>query len=193
MKILRRKKLKTQQKKTKEENKNGIKHTWPKETCVVFRDSIVAGIDMRKMSSKRLMKVRTFPGATSSDMYHYLVPILEKNPDHVTLHVGRNVARYEGTEIVDKLLELKSFIVKQLPTTYIVISDPVTRTDSKHLAMEVADIQSHLCKLQIDLIGNGNTNSNHLKSKGLHLNGRGVLQFAKNLFGNYDMKKSCVR
>ena len=147
MKILRRKKLKTQQKKTKEENKNGIKHTWPKETCVGFRDSIVAGIDMRKMSSKRLMKVRTFPGATSSDMYHYLVPILEKKPDHVTLHVGRTVARYEETEIVDKLLELKSFIIKQLPTTYIVISDPVTRTDSKHLAMEVADIQSHLLQI----------------------------------------------
>ena len=98
----------------------------------------------------------------------------------MTLHVGTNVAHYEGTEIVYKLLELKSFIVKQLPTTHIVISDPVTRTDSKHLAMKVADIQSHLRKLQIDAIGNGNINSNHLNSKGLHLNGS-VLQFAKNL------------
>ena len=99
----------------------------------------------------------------------------------MTLHVGTNVAHYEGMEIVDKLLELKSFIVKQLPTTHTVISDPVTRTDSKHLAVKVADIQSHLRKLQIDAIGNGNINSNHLNSKGLHLNGRCVLQFAKNL------------
>ena len=40
-------------------------------------------------------------------------------------------------------------------------------------------------------------NSNHLNSRGLHLNGKGILQFAENLigvFGNYDMKKSdCVR
>ena len=44
------------------------------------------------------------------------------------MHVGTNdVAHCEGTEIVDKLLELKSFIVEQLPTTHIVISHPMTR------------------------------------------------------------------
>ena len=90
---------------------------------------MVAGIDERKMSSKRLIKVRSFPGATCSDMYHYLVPILERKPDHVILHVGT-------TEIVGKLLEFKSFIVEQLPTTHVVISHPVTRTDTKHLAMK---------------------------------------------------------
>ena len=174
--------LATQQKKTEEGNKNGIKHSWSKGTCVVIRDSMVAGIDERKMSTKRLIKVRSFPGATCSDIYHYLVTILERKPDHVILHVGRNdVAHYEGTEIVDKLLELKSFIAEQLPTTHIVISHPITRTDSKHLAMKIGDIQSHLRKLQIDMIENGNINSNHLNSRGLHLNGKGILQFAKNL------------
>ena len=38
-------KLATQQKKTEEDNKNGIKHSWPKETDVVIGDSTVAGID----------------------------------------------------------------------------------------------------------------------------------------------------
>ena len=123
-------KLATQQKKTKEENKNGIKHNWPKVTCVVIGDFMIVCIDERKISSKRLLKVRSFPGATCSDMYYYLVPILDKKLDHVILYVGTNyVAHYEGTEIVDKLLELKSFIVEQLPTTHIVISHPITRTD----------------------------------------------------------------
>ena len=141
-----------------------------------------ASIDERKMSSKRLIKVRSFPGATCSDMYHWLVPILEKIPDHLILHVGANdVAHYEGTEIVGKLLELKSFIEEQLPTTHVFISHPVTRTGSKHLTMEIGEIQSHLRKLQIDMIENGNVTSNHLNSRGLHLNGKGVLQFAKNL------------
>ena len=98
------------------------------------------------------------------------------------LHVGTNdVAHYEGTGIVDKLFELKSFIAEQLPATHIVISHPITRTDSKHLAMKIGDIKSHLCQLQIDIIENENMNSNHLKSRGLHLNGKGVLQFAKYL------------
>ena len=95
------------------------------------------------------------------------------------MHVGTNdVAHYEGTEIVDKLLELKSFIVEQLPKTHIVISHPMTRTDPKHLAMKIGDIQSHLRKLQIDMIENGNININHLNSRRLHLNGKGILHFA---------------
>ena len=81
------------------------------------------------------------------------------------LHVGTNdVAHYEGTEIVDRLLELKSFIAEQLPTAHVVISHPITRTDSKNLAMKIGDTQSHLHKLQIDMIENGNINSNHLNS-----------------------------
>ena len=141
---------------------------------------MVAGIDERKMSSKRLIKVKSFPSATCSDMYHDLVPILEKQPDHAILYVGTNdVDHYEGTEIVDKMLELKSFILEQLPATHIVISHPITRTDSKHLAMKIGDTQSYLRKLQIDMIENGNIDSNHLNSRGLRLNRKGVLQFAK--------------
>ena len=98
------------------------------------------------------------------------------------LHVGAiDVAHYKGTEIVEKLLELKSFIAKPLPTTHVVISHSITRTDLKHLAMKIGDVQSHLRKLQIDMIENGNINSNHLNSRGLHLNGKGILHLAKNL------------
>ena len=42
------------------------------------RDSMVAGIDEHKISDKYLIKVRTFPCATCSNMYHYLVLILQK-------------------------------------------------------------------------------------------------------------------
>ena len=78
-------------------------------------------------------------------------------------------------------MELKPFNVELLPTTHIAIYHPITRTDSKHLAKKIWDIQSHLRKLKIDMIEIGNINSNHLNSRGLHLNGKGVLQFAKNL------------
>ena len=34
--------------------------------------------------------MRSFPGAKTDDMFYYLVPLLEKNPDYVILHVGTN-------------------------------------------------------------------------------------------------------
>ena len=51
---------------------------------------MVVGIDEKRMSSKRIIKVTKFPGATISDMYHYLIPLLGKKPDHVILHVSIN-------------------------------------------------------------------------------------------------------
>ena len=146
-----------QRKKTEEENnKNGIKHCWPKGTCVVIGDSMFLGIDECKMLSTDLMKVRKFPGATCSDLNYYLLPILEKT--HVILHsLTNDIAHYEVTQIAGKVL--KSFIIEQLPTTHILISHPTTRTYSKYLVMKIADIQSNICKIQIDLIKNGNLNS----------------------------------
>ena len=50
--------------------------------------SLVEGIEEGRMSSKRAIKVKKFPGTTISDMYHFLIPLLEKKPDHVILHIG---------------------------------------------------------------------------------------------------------
>ena len=92
------------------------------------------------------------------------------------MHVRTNdVAHYEGMEIINKLLKLKSFIAEQLLTIHVVISPTIARTDLKYLAVKKADIQSHPRKLQIDMIENGNLNGNHRNSRGLHLNGKGVL------------------
>ena len=61
----------------------------------------------------------------------------------------------------------------------LVIFHPATRTDSKLLATKIAYIPSYLCELQIDMIEDGNIHTNHPNSRSLHLNGKGVLQFAK--------------
>ena len=132
---------------------------------------MVSGIDECKMSSKRLIKASSFPGVTCCDMYHYLIPILVSYT-YCPLLRNRNCWQIVGVEII---------YCRKLPTKHIVISHPVTKTDSKHLAMKIGYIQLHLHKLEIDIIENGNANSNHQNSKGLHLNGKDVLQFTKNL------------
>ena len=54
-----------------DENKkeNNI-HYCLRGTCLIAGDSVEERIDERRMSSKRDIKVRKFPGAAISDMYH---------------------------------------------------------------------------------------------------------------------------
>ena len=77
---------------SKKSNQSIKAHTWPKGSCLVIGDLMLEGLDERKMSSKRVVKVRKFPGATTDDMYHYLMPLLQKQPDNVILHVETNDA-----------------------------------------------------------------------------------------------------
>ena len=61
--------------------------TWPKGTFLVTEDSMFGQTDETQMSRKFNVKVRTFPGAKTEDMFHYLVPLLEKIPDCIIVHV----------------------------------------------------------------------------------------------------------
>ena len=118
---------------------------------------MVEGIDERRMASKRVIKVRKLPGATISDMYHYLIPLLEKKPDHVILHVGKNdVINYEGKDIADKLLQLKSFIQEKLPRANVILSKSIMRADTKQHDNVVTDFNNKLSELNIDTIDNEN-------------------------------------
>ena len=49
------------------------------------------GIDERQISKTHPVKVRFFSGARIRNMYHYIVAILEKKPEHLILHVGQTM------------------------------------------------------------------------------------------------------
>ena len=124
------------------------------------------------MSSKHLIKVRSFPGVTCFGMYHYLIPLLEKKKQKQSMWYcmlepmvlpswrNKNCWQTVGVEII------------------------YGRTITSN-TLKIADIQSHLRKLQIDMIENGNIKNNHLNSRGLHLNSKDVIQFAKNLIKSF--------
>ena len=80
------------------------KHTWPAGACVIVGDSIITGINEKRLSKNRLVKVHDFRRATLADINHH-IPILKKKPDVIILHVGTNdsVSR-TSREILDDLL-----------------------------------------------------------------------------------------
>ena len=76
---------------------------------------MLEGLDERKMSSKRVVKMRKFTGSTTGDMYHYLMSLIQKQRDNVILHVGTNDASScNSSEIVNNMLKLRWFISQKL-------------------------------------------------------------------------------
>ena len=148
------------------------KSKWRKNTTLIVGDSMISGIDQQRLSVKgRIVKVRSFPGATINDMYDYIRPLLKKAPDNVILHVGTNDAPNNTSRaILDNLLSLKSFIEKMLPQSKVCISNLVQRTDNAKATLTVNKVNEHLSALQLDIVGNSNINVTGLNRGGLHLN-----------------------
>ena len=74
---------------------------------------MISGINEKRLSKKYPVKVRPFPGASADDMHHYLRHLLQKWPDTIILHVGRNTCVNESSRIaLEKILNLKTFYQK---------------------------------------------------------------------------------
>ena len=112
-------------------------------------------IDETRMSRKFNVKVRSFPGA-KPDMFHYSVPLLEKNPDYIILHVGTNNAvDHQSNEVWKKVWQKTPSVVD--------------------------DVIQQLQQLNTEMINNVNIEKNMLGKKGLQLNRNGIEQFPNNL------------
>ena len=89
-----------------DETPGNFKHAWPTGTCLIVGDSILTGIDEKRLSrNNQVVKVRDFRGATIDDLKHHLVPLLKKKPEHIILHIGTNDAVSKTSrQILDELL-----------------------------------------------------------------------------------------
>ena len=103
--------------------------------------------------------IRPFPGAkqktclTTLCMFHYLVPLLEKMPDYVILHVGANDASY----IVKKILQVKKFIKLRLQNCKVIISRPIKRNDKDNASRVIEEVVLQFQKFHtIDISHNSN-------------------------------------
>ena len=128
-----------------------------------------------------MVKVCNFPGATVEDMQHNLVPILERNPCCLILHVGTNNAEScTSREIIDKLLVLKIFISEKCPQCQIIFSTPTIRSDKAKANLTLRQLANHLLQIKIDVVDNTNIKDRCIGRKGFHLNISGTIQLAKN-------------
>ena len=99
----------------KDSNQNASSSDNSNFTTVLVGDSIIKqrqGWKLGKKVGHRIV-VKSFSGATTSDMKHYLKPTLAKNPLQILLHVGTNDLRDNLEWIAVKVIKpnAKPFIV----------------------------------------------------------------------------------
>ena len=140
-------------------------------------NSIIKQIQGWKLGKKvgHSVVVKSFSGATTSDMKHYLKPTLEKNPQQILLHVGTNDLRDQNPNVVvDNVVELARKIESET-NACIILSELVARSDNVS-SDSVKTVNRKLKKFcnqnNWKLVQHQNITTNDLKS-GLHLNNRG--------------------
>ena len=147
-------------------------------TTVLVGDSIIKQIQGWKLGKKvgHRVVVKSFSGATTSDMKHYLKPTLEKNPQQILLHVGTNDLRDQNPNVVvDNVVELARKIESET-NARIILSELVARSDNVS-SDSVKTVNRKLKKFcnqnNWKLVQHQNITTNDLNQSGLHLNNRG--------------------
>ena len=145
-------------------------------------DSILNGVIERNLSNDRSVKVRKFPGATVDDLRLHALPIIRKQPKYLIIHAGTNDAvKFTPRDILNKLLQLKSFIQEKLPDADIIVSTPTLRSDNGKAALTISQLTNYLINLKIDILDNRNITGKHLSKRALHLNQSGSNLLTKNV------------
>ena len=163
-------------------NKDNKNICFAKDTTVIMGDSMLNGIEEKRLSKHGKIKVRYFPGARVVDMYDNIKPILKRKPGSIILHVGtNNSVDMTSNEILDEILTLKNTIEKENKNCKVVISSIIDRVDDGKASLTVKKLNQHLKQLKVDIMDNNNIQIYDLGKKGLHLSEKGKSKFATNI------------
>ena len=151
-----------------------------KRKIFIAGDSMIKDVKGWLLSRQKYVKVYSFSGADTHDMFDFIKPLLSKNPDEIILHIGTNnlQSTLSPEQIVDEILKLRMIIVSF--GIHCTISTLVKRDDGYW------DKGEEVNRLLFDeippeqLIDNSGLESRHLNGSRLHLNTAGSARLASN-------------
>ena len=156
---------------------------WPENTVLITGDSMLHGVEEKRISRKFNVKVRTHPGAKIKDMYDHLNPYLRKKPKYLILHIGTNDASIQektSDVIFDEILQLKRYAESKVPDIKVTISCPIIRLDNSLANLKIVHLNQKLKTENVSVIQNENIKREHLGKMGLHMIPRGTARMAMN-------------
>ena len=109
----------------------------------------------------------SFPEASANDMHHLLEPLLQKRTNIIILHVGTNNCLEESSRVVlDRYLNLKTFIENSLPKCKVIICNIINRTDDSKVSLTKGNLNNHLNSLKLNIVDNSTTDKECLGKRG---------------------------
>ena len=115
--------LKEQDVRTKAEKKA------ERKKIVIIGDSLLNGLEEKRMKRDHDIQIRPHPGASSLDISDHIRPVLRRTPDCVIVYAGTNdITKNEDT--IKNIEEMVNAAKTISPPTNIVISELVVRHDS---------------------------------------------------------------
>ena len=97
------------------------------------------------------IKIRKYPGASSTDILNYIKPSLRKKPDQIVIHPGTNDLTNNHNYLNDVHKIVKMVVKETCKNTKLCFSSLICRTDLKDIDEKVIKTNTHLknyCKQQ---------------------------------------------
>ena len=154
----------------------------------IIGDSILKQLHPRKLDSSGSTKVRTLSGRSLEEIRAALSTHDLSSIKNLIIHAGtNNIPKQNGPEIVQLFDEMICEIKSSYPNLKIYLSTIIQREDLKipgskeKITFINEKLKSMAQKLNIEIIDNApNLNDPELRYDGLHLNGTGVIELARN-------------
>ena len=166
---------------------------WPVNTILIAGDSMISGIDKKRLSKKNSnVKVRYFNAALVEDMFYNLFPSV------LILHVGTNNTVSDSSKVILKKINSSISYIKINNPECRIIFQPVRRTDNGKATLTLNNWNKLLTELDVDKIDNSSIDVSCLRKRGLHLNSIGTGKLALNFitflktFCNADFAKKSL-
>ena len=156
------------------------KKRWPPNMILITADSILNNLEERRTNKKYTVKIRPFPGANIQDMFHFISPLIQRMSQYIILHIGCNDAINKNSIVIlNGIMELKAYILSQLPKSIVIIACPVLRIDNAKASLTLKRLTDHIMNGG-NIIVHDNIDNSCLGKAGLHLNAKGTGRLAMN-------------
>ena len=112
-----------------------------KNVTAVVGDSMVKNLQGWRLSTEENhVVVKSFAGATSSDMEDYVKPVIRKETHKLIVHVGTNdLKKLPPNRVAEGIANIANQIQEDSPGTEIVISSLLARSDKPELSAKVKE------------------------------------------------------